>query len=206
MQSNINDYLQAELEKFCADFIQDRAAQLRRRGAVATGDLANSLAYEVRAQAVNAGVEALIAFEEHGRFIDMRRLQPAEGGADYIANLISWVERKGLKEKMIRGYMRRRKLKTVPERVMTFLAFGIARKRFNGKYRRTRWYNKSKSAQISELYDEIQASMPDEVLEEIKNAIANSATTAGGGGLTRTKVSKSGRNTLIDYAKAKGRS
>lgn len=167
----LNAYLQRELEAFCAEFVRDRAAQLRSRKAVASGDLARSLAYEVRAQAVDAGVQALIAFEESGRFIDMRRLQPAEGGADYIANIIRWIEEKGLREKFVAGYVRRRNLKKPPERVMTYIAFGIARKRFNGKYRRTRWYNKSKTAKISELYDQILAGMPEVVLEELKKPL-----------------------------------
>ena len=109
----------------------------------------------------------LIAFEEHGRFIDMRRLQPGPAGADYITQLIKWIEEKGLKEKMIQGYLRRRNLKKVPERVMTYLAFGIAKKRFNGKYRRTRWYNKSKSPRITELFDDILAGLPNMVLDEL---------------------------------------
>ena len=97
----------------------------------------------------------------------MRRLQPGPAGADYITQLIKWIEEKGLKEKMIQGYLRRRNLKKVPERVMTYLAFGIAKKRFNGKYRRTRWYNKSKSPRITELFDDILAGLPNMVLDEL---------------------------------------
>lgn len=170
-RTSVNEYLSAELQVFAAEFVRDRAASLRRRGAVASGDLAQSLAYEVRAQALGAGVQALIAFEESGRFIDMRRLQPAEGGADYITNLIGWIEKKGLKQKMIDGYMARRKLKTVPENVMTYLAFGIAKKRFNGKYKRTRWYNKAKTGQLAEVYDRVLAGMPDVVFEELKKPL-----------------------------------
>lgn len=168
MYANLSAYLQQELETFAAEFVANRAAALRSRGASATDQLARSLAYEVRAQAVDAAAQLLIAFEEHGRFIDMRSLQPPEGGADYIANIIRWIEAKGLTEKFVRGYVRKRGLKRPPERVMTYIAFGIARKRFNGKYRRRRWYNKSKSAQITELYDTVLAGMPDVVLEELK--------------------------------------
>jgi hypothetical protein len=167
-RQQINEYLQAEGQAFCVEFIRDRAAALRQRKTDASGELSRSLEYQVRAQAMNAGVEVLIAFEEHGRYIDMRRLQPGSAGADYLTRLIKWIEEKGLKEKMIQGYMRRRKLKKVPERVMTYLAFGIVKKRFNGKYRRTRWYNKAKSRQITELFDDILAGLPAVVMEELK--------------------------------------
>jgi|GEM_PF-1180953 len=200
MYKNINAYLRAELEQFCADFVADRAAELRRRGKAVSGALANSFEYEVRAQALNAGIEALIGFEEHGRFIDMRRLQPPEGGADYIANLITWIDQAGLTAKMKRGYVKRRNLKTVPERVMTYIAFGIARKRLNGKYRRTRWYNKSKSAKISELYDQVLANMPEVIFEEIK---AEFVRTSNGVRLTKTKGGSGGRTTRIDYNRDK---
>ena len=69
---------------------------------------------------------------------------------------------------MIQGYLRRRKLKTVPERVMTYLAFAITKKRFNKKYRRIHWYNKAKSRRITELFDNILAGLPDVVLDELK--------------------------------------
>lgn len=199
-RTSVNEYLSAELQVFAAEFVRDRAASLRRRGAVASGDLAQSLAYEVRAQALGAGVQALIAFEESGRFIDMRRLQPAEGGADYITNLIGWIEKKGLKQKMIDGYMARRKLKTVPENVMTYLAFGIAKKRFNGKYKRTRWYNKAKTGQLAEVYDRVLAGMPDVIFEELKKGFVPTDRR------TSTRGSaKAGRSLLVDYAKGRGR-
>lgn len=199
--SALSEYLQAELEQFCADFVRDRTEQLRRRKAVASGDLAKSLAYEVRAQALTAGVQALIAFEESGRFIDMRRLQPPEGGADYIANIIRWIQAKGLAEKMTAKYVAQRNLKKTPERVLTYIAFGIARKRFSGKYRRTRWYNKAKTATISNLYDNILSDMPALVVEELKKGFIPSSTRSAGTARVRT----SGRNLLVDYAKAQGR-
>jgi hypothetical protein len=200
----LNDYLRAELEQFCAEFVRDRAAALRQRGASASGDLARSLEYEVRAQAMDAGVQAMVAFEEHGRFIDMRRLQPAEGGADYIQNIIQWIKDKGLEEKMIEGYTSKRNLTKLPDRVLTFIAFGIARKRFNGKYKRTRWYNKSKTAKISALYDEVLAGMPDVVLEELKNGFA--PRTSGGTRLTTTASPGSRAPRRYDYREVKSRS
>lgn len=167
----VEAYLRTELENWAAEFVRDRVAQLNRRNIKGSGDLANSLRAEVRGQAVDAAVQALVSFKEYGRFVDMRRLQPGEAGADYIANLISWIQRKGLADKFTRGYVRRRNLKKPPERVLSYIAFGIARKRSQGKYRRRRWYNKSKTAAINELYNDVQANMPEVIADQIKETL-----------------------------------
>jgi hypothetical protein len=176
MSQLINDYLRNEAEAWATQFIQDRIAFLRSRKISATGDLTNSLAYEVTAGVKSEGVALLMAFEEYGRIIDMRRFNPPEGGGDYLMALQDWIRRKGLEQKFIRGYMRRRKLKKVPERVLTYIAWGIARKRFEGKYRRRRWYNKSKSRAISELFQDIAANMPELVAEQIKASMDSTFT------------------------------
>lgn len=178
-REELNRYLKEVLEGFTTEFIQDRAAALRKRGAVASGSLARSLSAEVRGQAQGAGVMALIAFEESGRFIDMRRLQPAKGGADYVTEIINWIKEKGLEGKMIAGYTEKRGLVKLPERVLTYIAFGIIKKRANGRYKRTRWYNKAKTAKISALYDEVLAGLPEIVLEELKKPLT-SANLRGG--------------------------
>jgi len=167
----ILQFLEQEATAWASEFVRDRVAFLRRRKIEATGELIRSLEFEVTAQAGRSVVELLLAFEESGRFIDMRRLQPPEGGADYIAALINWIQRKGLAEKFTRGYVRRRNLKQAPDRVLTYIAFGIARKRFNGKYRRRRWYNKNKSRSLSDLVNRIAANMPDAVFDELRNSL-----------------------------------
>jgi hypothetical protein len=203
-QKELDDFITAELEAYALEFIQDSAAQLRRRGAKASGELVNSFEHEVRAQSINAGIQLLMSFEDHGRFIDMRSLQPPEGGRDYILNIIRWMQNKGLTEKFIKGYMRRRKLKRVPERVLTYIAFGIARKRFSGKFRRTRWYNKRKTATVSVLFDNIRAGIPDIFLEELKRPITRTTRITSGGGVKVTR-SRVANKTLVSYARAKGR-
>ncbi|MEL6274276.1 MAG: hypothetical protein AAFU03_04080, partial [Bacteroidota bacterium] len=165
-----NAYLRNELDVWAKEFVQNRVSSLRSRKISSSRQLERSLAYEVRGQAVDAAVQAIIGFEEHGRFIDMRRLQPPEGGADYIANLIQWLERKGLAEKFTRGYVRRRNLKRPPDRVLTYIAFAMARKRFRGKFRRRRWYNRSKTAAVNELYNDIQANMPERIAQLIRES------------------------------------
>lgn len=191
MSQLINDYLRTEAEAWATQFIQDRVAFLRSRKIQSSGDLQRSLAYEVTSGVKAEGVAVLMSFEEYGRIIDMRRFSPPEGGGDYLLALQDWIKRKGLEQKFIRGYMRKRKLKKVPERVLTYIAWGIAKKRFNGKYRRRRWYNKSKSRAITELFRDISANMPELVAEQIK---ANMDST-----FTRTDTRRRSRNGKITY-------
>lgn len=197
-------YLRSELESWAAEFVLDRVAQLNRRGIKGSGDLANSLSAEVRGQAVDAAVQALVSFKEYGRFVDMRTLQPGEAGADYITNLVSWIQRKGLAEKFTRGYVRKRNLKKPPERVLSYIAFGIAKKRNQGKYRRRRWYNSSKTAAINELYNDVQANMPDIIAEQIADTLTGVRSSS-----VKVKRKSSGSDrggrSLAAYAKAKGR-
>ncbi|MEM7290060.1 MAG: hypothetical protein AAF412_06785 [Pseudomonadota bacterium] len=190
MSELIRDYLRSESQAWVTRFIEDRIAFLRRRGIQASGDLERSLQAEVIAGLRNAGVQTLIAFEEYGRIIDMRRFDPPEGGGDYLLALVDWIQRKGLADKMIKGYVRRRKLKRPPERVLTYIAWGIARKRFNGKYKRHRWWNKSKSAAITELFRDVAANMPEVVAEQVKQMMTDPGLTLnsslGGARPTRT--------------------
>ena len=165
----IHAYLREEAQAWVTQFIADRVAFLRSRGIKASGDLERSLAAEVTDAVKAEGIAILIGFEEYGRIVDMRRFNPPEGGGDYLLALQDWIRRKGLEQKFVQGYMRKRNLKRPPERVLTYIAWGIARKRFDGKYRRRRWYNKSKSAAITELFRDVAANMPEQVAQQIKD-------------------------------------
>ena len=163
----IEEFLKKELEAWAVQFIQDRRAFLRRRKIRASGELDRSLETEVLGQAQREAVELLLAFEEHGRYIDMRRMQPPAGGGDYIFLLQQWIKKRGFEKEFIEKYMRRRKLRKVPRDVLNRIAWGIAVKRSNGRYRRRRWYNKPKSARITGLFNQVAANLPEIVADNI---------------------------------------
>lgn len=176
MADIIDDYLRTEAQRWVTQFVQDRVAFLRSRNIAATGELINSMQSEVTAGLRGEAVQILIAFEEYGRIVDMRKFNPPQGGGDYIAALEEWIQRKGLAAKFTTKYVNTRNLKSPPERVLTYIAWGIAKKRFNGKYRRRRWYNRSKSAAITELFRDVAANMPELVAQEIKSRMASPIT------------------------------
>ena len=88
-----------------------------------------------------------------------------------IAALEDWIVRKGLEQKFLRSFMAKRRLKKVPPNVLNQIAWGIAVRRSN-RYRRRQWWNKPKSAAITDLYNRVAAGLPDIVAEEIKKGFA----------------------------------
>ena len=171
----IDDHIAHELTTWAADFVRQRAEFLRRRKYEATGTLTQSIEYELVRAAQRNAVEVLIAFEDHGRFIDMKSLTPAEGGTDYILALQAWVERKGFVNRFTQGYMKRHNIKTVPADILSRIAWGIAVKRSTGKMRRRRWWNKSKTAAIYDAFNKVAASLPPVAAQEVAKSFGDTS-------------------------------
>ena len=167
----VYDFLEQTLEQFCVDFVAGRQAALLRQNAIASSRLVISFDYQVRKQALDEGLTALIAFRESGRFLDMKQARTGRPSTEHVENMRSWLQDKGLMQKAVRDYVRKRRLKTVPERVKTYVAFGVVIKRRNGRHRRKRFYNKAKSAAIAQLYEDVLAGMPDHVFDALKQSL-----------------------------------
>ena len=163
-------FIEEESRLWAQDFIAARKAYLTKRKIQSSEELINSFETTINAQASREAVETLLAFADHGRYTDMKRLETPAGGADYITGLVDWMQRKGLAEKMKQVYVESRKLRAAPERVLVYIAWGIAKKRATGKFQRRAWYNKSKSAAITDLFNKVAAGIPDIVSEQITTA------------------------------------
>ena len=167
----LRDFLEKEGREWVQEYIRARKAFLAKRKIEASGGLRDSLAAEVQS-ALEGAVKTNIRleFEEHGRFVDMKRLRPPSGGSEYLTALAGWVERKGLVEKFVQGMLRKRgKIPAQRDRFLSMVAWGIARKR-TGKFRRRAWYAKSSSGGINDLYNRVAGGLPDIVVQEIKAA------------------------------------
>jgi hypothetical protein len=168
----IRDFIEAELTQLAQAFIVQRTAALRSRKISASDALAQSLEYEVTQIAQREAVELLIAFEEHGRFIDMKRLKPPTNfGNAYINMLEEWIRARGWEQKFIAKFVKDRNLRKPPRNVLNQIAWGIAIKRGYGKTRKRKWYNKPKSAFVSELFNTIAAGLPDIVSNKITQGL-----------------------------------
>ena len=164
-------HIEEESRKWAAEYVAGRRAFLSSRKISTSGALSESLGYEI-SQGLEGQIKTslVLTFEDHGRFVDMKRLNPPGGGGDYIAALADWIVRKGLEQKFVSAFVRRRKLKAPPKDVLNRMAWGIAINRTKKYRRRSAWYARSKSAAITDLYNRVAAGLPDLVADEIKKA------------------------------------
>lgn len=165
--AELRDYLEVQGISWAKEFIAGRKAWLESKGIRATGELIRSLQAEVTSTLEAAAQQRIeISFATPGRYIEIPTLKPAAGGAEYISALETWIEKKGLRETMTQRLIQRRNLRTAPPSILNQLAWSIAVSRAK-KYRRRQWYNKPKSAAITELYNRVAANLPDLVAREI---------------------------------------
>ena len=160
----IKTFIAKELQEMAEFYIKQRISSLQGRKINATNELAQSLDYKVVYEAKVEVISMLLAFEEHGRYVDMKRLKPpTEYGAEYITAIEEWIKARGWEDRFIRKFVAQRKLREVPKDVLNQIAWGIAAKRGSGKYRRRKWYNSSKTAMIYQLFNDIAAGLPQKV-------------------------------------------
>jgi hypothetical protein len=172
--ANLSEYVLDQGVAWTKEFIAYRRAWLQSKGIPVTGQLISDLKSEVLTRL--AGLEGAaiariqIAFPSYGRYIEMPRLKPPAGGTDYIAALEAWIEQKGLRQKMTANYLKRRNLRTAPPNILNQLAWSVAVSRSQNYRRRVQWWNKAKSASITELYNRVAANLPELVAREFTEA------------------------------------
>lgn len=168
--ARIRVFVAEQAQIWADDYVGRSGADLRRRKIEAKGELIREFFSEVVASNQKEAVEILMSFPDHGRYIDMRTMKPAKGGEDYINRLVEWIKDKGFEDKFSGRYTERRNLKRIPERALVYIAWGIAAKR-SEKYRRKAWWNKRKSAAITDLYNTVAAGLPDVVADQITDQL-----------------------------------
>ena len=166
--TSILDTISDEALEFVQGFVEQRRSALKKRKNT-TGTLAASLEYDVVKKATEDAASILIAFEDYGRIIDMKpsSIQHDAWGRNAIDRLADWVARKGV-NKFIEGYLKNRKYPPREyQKLLLSIAWGIAIKRTEGKFKRKVWWNKAKTAGIANLANQIAASLPDKTSEII---------------------------------------
>ena len=158
---DINRLVAEVMEEWAREFIARRRAALSagKRPVNASGELSRRLSYQIDQQARQDAVQLLIAFPRQGRFRDMKNLQGADGGEELIEAIEEWIKEKGQTAKMVRSFMRRHNLKTVPSNVLNRIAWGIVKKRTK-RVRGRRIWNKPKSAALTDLVNLVAAQLP----------------------------------------------
>ena len=163
-------HIHHESEVWVKEYIQNRKTVLEKKRAKVSGELISSLQYaltQVTSGAVTNTIE--IAFAEHGRFVDIKKLKPAAGGEDYLAELAKFIVEKGLYQKMVQRYIETRKLRKAPPNVLQNLAWAMAKKRAERTPKRTKWYASSSTGAVSDLFNRVAAGLPDIIIKELKH-------------------------------------
>lgn len=171
--ADLREYLEVQGIAWAKEFIAGRKAWLESKGVRASGELIRSLQAEVTSTLEQAAQQRIeISFSTHGRYVEIPTLKPPAGGSEYISALEVWIEKKGLRDRMTQRFLQQRNLRTAPPSLLNQLAWSIAISR-SKRYRRRQWYNKPKSAAITELYNRVAANLPDLVAQEIGAAFKN---------------------------------
>ncbi len=166
---------QAILTKSIADitgawaekFFENRKTFLDRRKVKASGDLERSMGYDINTATGEVAVRAQLAFENHGRYIDLKRFQHDKWGRNAVERIEKWIEARGL-QKFEPGYLKKYNLKKAPKDIKKRMAWGILVNRSNGRFRRKAWFAKSKTAAVSDLYNQVAAAMVDDAANIVK--------------------------------------
>jgi hypothetical protein len=162
----LTSFLEAECRVWVAEYIAGRKSRLRRSRA--SGALSDSLAAEISSdfgEVIRTSIDLM--FEQHGRYLDMRRLQGAGGGADYVEEIAAWIVERGFEQRFVRAFVRKYNLKKPPADVLNRIAWGIVKSREKNYRRRSPWYVKSRAAAVEDLYNRVSAGIPDIVVQEL---------------------------------------
>lgn len=187
MVSEINQTLADVGDEWAKTYLANRVKYLQKQKTQASGELEASLAHEIQTKgAEGAAVSLLIAFANHGRIVDMKRVQHDKWGRNAIERLEDWIIRKGV-QNFVHGFLQKRKIRSAPQSLVNQMAWGIARARTGGKFRRKAWYAKSSAGAVNDLYNQVAVATTDKAAEVTTNQLADSA------------------KNLRAYAKAKGR-
>ena len=93
--SNEVDFINTLLYEWAQQLIVRRIQNVKKEKAIASRELLQSYVFEIRKATVNQTAIAMIAFEEHGRFLDMKRVDRKTKGID-LEELKDWIKDIGL--------------------------------------------------------------------------------------------------------------
>lgn len=190
----LNEAYARELETWAEEFLLSRENYLRRKKIEASGELGDSFAFDMDASPSQDLVKLLIGFNDYGRIIDMRGISHDKWGRNAVSRVEDWIKAKGLLQKWIPKFMKKYKRKTIPHDILNRMAWGVLRNRTLA-WRPKKWYNKSKSAAIGDLYNRTAAV----TLDEGGDIIQRNMERISGKELAKTRAR------FRAYAKAKGR-
>lgn len=164
------DAIEQVAEAFGKETLRRLISRISRTGMVNTRGLIMSMAYEQQTDLASVIHSISFAFEEYGRYHDMRRLD--YGSQPPIDKLLDWIEKKGLQAFGKDPNPYKRKPKTDARR-RNEIAWGIAMQMSSGSFKRKRrkWFNSEFYANLEGLKEELLFVTGGVVIEDMKASL-----------------------------------
>lgn len=155
---------------FALEMVQKWAVNIRKRKIVNTRQLLNSLDQETSADLSRLVVVMQFAFEEYGRYADIKNLRWREQPP--IDEIKAWIEKKGLQAFIKDPNPNKKKPKT-DQRRKNEIAWGIARSRAKNKTRsKTKpWFQSTFYKSLNALYEEIALGVQDRTIDTMRETL-----------------------------------
>ena len=163
--------IEAVAETFGMETLARLISSIDREGLVNTRGLIMSMGMDTRTDLAKVAASISFAFEEYGRYQDMRTLEYA--AQPPVDKILDWVERKGLSAFGPDPHPYKTKPKP-DQRRMNEIAWGIAKNlEAGGRQRRKqrKWFNSTFYANINALQEEIILATGDVAIEEMKASL-----------------------------------
>lgn len=164
--------IQSWIRLFANKFLENRQADILKRGLLNTNDLSKSLDVDVNSSP-ETGIHFMVFFaKEYGRLQDLKRRYTKVGGEQMVADLKEWAENEGLENFSKKGKKGKKTEVFEPkERTLNRIAWGIIRKyKKKGTAPKRSWWNKGKTRDIDIGYDLLLRVWRDAVAEQHKRA------------------------------------
>lgn len=168
--SNEQDFVNTVLLRFAQQVIKLRVHNVKETKSIASRGLLESHRYEIVKATVQQAAQAIFSFQEHGRFLDMRRIDTTRQRP--VEEIKEWIKTIGLDAF--------KNLPTAPngrepigqDKLLNDLAWGIVKKKQQKKSKR-RKMQKGFQDVLDDLIDDLmegyQQIAIDEVIESLQN-------------------------------------
>lgn len=170
--SNTQDFINEVLRIWASNLIRERIAAVRKEEAIASKELLQSYEFEIRKATIAQAGAALIAFEQQGRFLDMKRIDRGTNQLP-IDEIKKWIKDVGLSS--FRFLPSDGQNTLVGDRLLNEMAWGIVKKTQKKKRskKKRRKLGVGFEDSLSDLIDELREGFLDRTVEEIKESIQN---------------------------------
>jgi hypothetical protein len=168
MNPKLQSFILAEMKLWARFFIMRRRKFLEAKRLKDTGTLINS--FDSETQARGEAIQCLLAFEDYGRYLDMKTTRPTQFGQAYVDALKEWMEGRAWKQEAIDAYVHWRGLRKVPTDVLNSIAWGIAISQ-KGKRKQRSWYLKPQKKAVEDLFDRLVVGLPSVAIDEITSVV-----------------------------------